>query len=288
MKALLTLCALLVPASIEARTLKINGISTNIQIEDVIAGAAKVITYYGQTLPGQIWAERGESVADFQLDLKQTLVDPIEGTEVVEARKRRRSLQKRQPATPTSGLPNVSPVPTATPGVDVYNWYQAVWSANIKIGQTALPVQINTGSSDLWVGNAQCETCGVNGKYVFGSTAVNLTYAVNPSTSGGTAYGYAVQDTVAIGNVSLRNEFVSVYDGAILNGQIVSGLLGLGFSRASQLTQYGYYNWFEAAYRAGKFKFGIFGLYLGTTGNAWGGDLSIGGVNPSKYSGSLA
>ena len=62
----------------------------------------------------------------------------------------------------------------------------------------------------------------------------------------------------------------------------------MGFTRGFTMANRGYYNWFEEAYRAERFSKGIFGLYANPQQNTWGGDLSIGGVNPAKYRGDIA
>ncbi|KAJ3054539.1 hypothetical protein HK097_001568 [Rhizophlyctis rosea] len=287
---LLTLSALAGAPSVLAKQLKIDGVHTNVEIERRSYDESRVRTEHGVYLPGHV-REEHETIAEIQIDLKHTSKPPSQTSRTI-----KRNFEKRQTPTPvTGGLANVSPVPTVAAGKsDLYNRGQFEWSANIKIGSQTFEVLVDTGSADLWVAGSQCTNCGSRPKYTLSTStgARNLSIPTASTYLGGrTVRGHLLEDTVTVGGVAVRSKFASVWDGASqLTSDIKwSGILGLAFTKLSPtLYPRGYYNWFEEAYRAVKFKHGIFGLYLHTTQNSWGGDLSIGGVNPAKYRGNIA
>ncbi|KAJ3052429.1 hypothetical protein HK097_006272 [Rhizophlyctis rosea] len=191
-------------------------------------------------------------------------------------------------------------VPTTPVGsTQLYNWMSAEWSAIITINtQTNIRLMIDTGSSDLWVANTACNNCGNVPKYQFSTQTQpgtnqpysnNLTFAYASSYLGGrTARGYAVEDLVNVGGVAVRSKFGSVWDASFINNNgMAGGILGMAFTKGFTMANRGYYNWFEEAYRAELFQKGIFGLYANPNQGSGGGDLSIGGVNPSKYRGDI-
>ena len=84
--------SLLATPAVFAKTLNIDGVQTRVEVENVSKGGARVVKSNGEELPGRIWVENGEDIAEFQLELKNEVVEVKDSKEDFVAATRRRLL----------------------------------------------------------------------------------------------------------------------------------------------------------------------------------------------------
>ena len=151
-------------------------------------------------------------------------------------------------------------------------------------------VIFDTGSSNLWVAAYNCSvSCGLHARYdptksssfIPNGTVFDIRYASGPVS------GWLETDIVNVGGLSTRTTFAMVDDAsglglAFLIGQF-DGILGLAFERISVD---GIPPVFQDFVDAGVLDDNVFGFYLQSDG-FHSGELEIGGVDPSHYTGSL-
>ena len=119
--------------------------------------------------------------------------------------------------------------------------YDTEYLANIQVGTPAqtLPMDFDTGSSDLWVFSGQTDTADVNGQTLYyptkSSTASKLTgYSWTISYGdGSSSSGDVYTDTVTIGNLTVSSQAVEIatsVSSEFTSDSELSGLVGLAFS----------------------------------------------------------
>ncbi|KAH7913209.1 aspartic peptidase A1 [Hygrophoropsis aurantiaca] len=206
---------------------------------------------------------------------------------LLESPSRRRipiALQGRQ-LTPNTTAPNsygISPVSLSS---DKQTYYVV-----LQAGQISFRAALDTGSSDLWLMSTDCssKTCSSVPRYPLSydsptyvpvnnnATAFNVSYA-----DGTGASGFVARETFEVANVTVANQAFGVVTASnVTMDDDVSGILGLGFARLSQI----YYlaanatPFIGSLSERGILDYPIFGLSL--TWNATG-TLSIGAVDVS-------
>ncbi|KAH0372765.1 candidapepsin-4 precursor, partial [Aureobasidium melanogenum] len=174
---------------------------------------------------------------------------------------------------------------------------QTLYFANASLGTPAqqFRLQIDTGSSDLWVNvanSAECENaqndCSASGTYSANSSStyeyVNSLFNISYVDGSGSSGDYAT-DTFRIGGAELQNqEFGIGYVSS--TGQ---GVMGIGYPTNEAILQYvrtPYVNVPEHMMQAGLINTNAYSLWLNDL-DASTGSVLFGGVNTEKYTGQL-
>ncbi|OSD04314.1 acid protease [Trametes coccinea BRFM310] len=137
------------------------------------------------------------------------------------------ALQKR-----SGKAPFKRPVLAATSGaddsdVDLSSFHDLLYIANVTVGGTEYPLQLDTGSSDLWVKG----TSHPLPQSTQTTTTLNITYGI------GHTFGNVAYATVEFAGITVPNQaFVDASDvsNPIL-GYGVDGIVGLGFTKLSSV-----------------------------------------------------
>lgn len=112
-------------------------------------------------------------------------------------------------------------------GIGLDSVHDLIYLSNVTVGDTQYIVQLDTGSSDLWIKGASSPLPNVNDT----STSYNLTYGI------GWAFGYLSYASVQFAGISVPNQAlidVSTAQNPAL-GYGANGILGLGFTALSTI-----------------------------------------------------
>ncbi|KZT11931.1 acid protease [Laetiporus sulphureus 93-53] len=122
------------------------------------------------------------------------------------------------------------------------DYQDMVYTVSVQIGNTTTTLNLDTGSSDLWVMSTGCDTtvCQETTSIAYSTSgmtstgaSVNLTYG--DSTTGTYASGPIGLDTVTLAGLSMNDQPFAAVDNtdnsAVLNGG--AGIIGLGFPSES-------------------------------------------------------
>ncbi|KAM6502920.1 acid protease [Amanita muscaria] len=163
------------------------------------------------------------------------------------------------------------------------------WTGLISIGTPGqqFVVDIDTGSSDLWVTSAWCGGSVCQGKNKYNSTASSTSQA-QPETfalqyAGGLSVsGPLYTDTVSIAGITVTGQYFSPITSATPNFATYAydGLLGLAFPSLSFMQQTPF---LSMAVSQGSISKNAFGLKLGHGGS----ELYLGGANRELFTGSV-
>lgn len=175
----------------------------------------------------------------------------------------------------------ISPVSIATDGT-----YYVV----LQAGQISFRAALDTGSADFWLTSTECtnSTCMSVPRYpltyaspTFVSINNNQTTFTIDYADGTGASGFIARETVEVANVTVANQaFGVVTDSNITLVNEVSGILGLGFSRLSEISASAVNAtpFFSTLAQQGILDYPIFGLSL--TRNATG-TFALGAIDVS-------
>lgn len=175
----------------------------------------------------------------------------------------------------------ISPVSIASDGT-----YYVV----LQAGQISFRAALDTGSADFWLTSTECtnSTCMSVPRYpltyaspTFVSINNNQTTFTVDYADGTGASGFVARETVKVANVTVANQaFGVVTDSNITLVNEVSGILGLGFSRLSEISASAVNAtpFFSTLAQQGILDYPIFGLSL--TRNATG-TFALGAVDVS-------
>ncbi|KAJ7498927.1 aspartic peptidase domain-containing protein [Mycena latifolia] len=137
---------------------------------------------------------------------------------------RRPALQRR------SGISKVSVLAAAADddnGLDLSTVHDLIYMANFTVGNTVYPVQLDTGSSDVWIKGASSPLPNCTDT----TTTFNLTYGI------GWVYGHIAYGPVQFAGISVTSQ--ALLDVSSANnpalGYGANGLVGLGFTSLSSI-----------------------------------------------------
>ncbi len=187
---------------------------------------------------------------------------------------------------------------TTTKKVALYNEQDLAFLINVTLpNKKWYLLQFDTGSADTWFRGADCianddASCPPNARSVStdplsaGLVDLNLSYFDIYGT--GYAVGEVYKTAVTIGGVSAT---IAVGVTSIeSDDQGMDGILGMGYESlgviSSQVTPVTKVagNWFDAA---STFATREFGVYLSNTENGFTGEVTFGGYDTSRYSGTI-
>jgi len=157
-------------------------------------------------------------------------------------------------------------------------------------GQT-FDVIFDTGSSDLWVASAQCDSsCGRHAKYdsTKSSTYVKNGTVFNIEYGSGPVSGFESQDSMNMGGLVVPNQiFAEVTDASGLGAAFMlgkfDGILGLAFP---VLSVNKVPTAFQNLVEQGLVSTAQFAFYLGNSGTDRG-ELTLGGTDSAHYTGDI-
>jgi len=187
--------------------------------------------------------------------------------------------------------------PTAVPHLPLVNYGDELWTANITLGTPAqgpYRVVMDSGSANLWVPSNQC------GSIVPDSgCASKARYAGNESSSRqpencqalflayGTGFclGYLVDDKIAIGGMETNVVFGDILYMADFFADVpIDGILGLGWPEIASDSVVPVLDRLFAEKLIPEFKFSF---YLSHTEKDAPSQLTLGGVDTTKFTGDL-
>ena len=186
-------------------------------------------------------------------------------------------------------------LPLGQEGAIVINDYQnAQYYGEISLGSPPQKFQVvfDTGSSDLWVASANCDSsCGKHSKY---NSANSKSYKANGmpfniTYGSGPVNGYESQDNLNLGELKVNNQiFAEVTDASGLGlaykiGRF-DGILGMAWPTLSVNK---IPTPFQNLFTQGSIEKNEFAFYLGDS-NADKGELLLGGTDPDHYSGEFS
>ncbi|KAI6010602.1 aspartic peptidase domain-containing protein [Pisolithus marmoratus] len=180
----------------------------------------------------------------------------------------------------------------------LYQDNDSSYSGAITIGTPPQTFQVilDTGSSDLWVVTTSCTNCtsdqppfdpSKSSSYKASTSQLTINYG------SGSVNGTVAEDTVSCGGFTIpTQEFLAattISDNLLPSG--VSGIMGLGFEAISGLHTTPFW---QALYNANMLAEPLFSFYLQrwitsstVIPEAPGGSLTLGGTNPSLYTGDI-
>jgi cathepsin D len=161
-----------------------------------------------------------------------------------------------------------------------------MWTGTVCIGTPPFPfiVEFDTGSSDFWVPDVTCETCGdqmiynpdISSTSVFLGEGFQLEY-----NDGYTVAGLLYAETVRISGLTITKQAIGSAKEAVLSFEHVEdGVLGLGFQSVSEWDTVPV---FQTLINQNKVEFPVFTMKLQDPG--MDSELTLGGLNPNLYIG---
>jgi hypothetical protein len=192
---------------------------------------------------------------------------------------------------------------TYTTSLKRYDALEYFVDVSIGTPPQTITVQIDTGSSDLWVFDSTSQFCAGNPCDFNGAfeTSRSSTYDVNESPEmlhivygdNTTIAGPYALDTVTVAGATIKGfEFATVIDYTSpldsSDGEGLSGILGIGVYSGESAEDDGvnYPNWPVALKQAGYIQTTLYSLYLDDL-SASTGQILFGGINTAKYTGDL-
>jgi len=175
------------------------------------------------------------------------------------------------------------------PSVVVTNSQDEAYFAQMSLGSPAqnFTVQLDTGSSNLWVFGKECESADCKDRKKFdgskSSTFTKIGTSLTIPYHAGTISGYIGQDQAQFGETTVKNQQFGIMK-AENWGLACDGILGLGMQSLAvdNITP-----WFVNAYEQKVVDSSIFSLYLTAKMNQKGSKIFLGGINSDYYTGDI-
>jgi len=181
------------------------------------------------------------------------------------------------------------------PNVPIIDYMDAQYYGPVSIGTPPqdFNVVFDTGSSNLWVPSKSCArsniACQSHNKY---DSSASSTYVKNGTTfaiqyGSGSLSGFTSQDTVTLGSVAVPNVLFAEAvkePGVSFVAAKFDGILGFGYP---EISVNGMPPFFQAALASGAIAQPQFAFSLAKNASSGesGGELTLGGVDHTKYSG---
>ncbi|KAJ3186426.1 Vacuolar protease A [Irineochytrium annulatum] len=146
------------------------------------------------------------------------------------------------------------------------NYVDNYYTAPVTVGKNQkFTLDLDTGSSDT------------------DSTLTDMGTPFDVKYGSGSVHGNVFKGPLAMGGLSSKIAFGVSYAETGMNGTGMDGLMGLGFSRLSAIGRAGVSgnNWMDAL----KLSTNVIGFYLSNSVDGDKGEVTIGGVDSSKFSG---
>mmetsp|Transcript_26023 Transcript_26023/g.29782 ORF Transcript_26023/g.29782 Transcript_26023/m.29782 type:complete len:383 (-) Transcript_26023:430-1578(-) len=197
-----------------------------------------------------------------------------------------RSAASNLKKTPFSALYDM--VDAALPEDNLTNFYDLQYFGAISAGTPPqdFTVLFDSGSSDLWLMGADCDTSGCQGHAKFdpsaSSTFHKLGKEIKITYGSGAAEGYTATDDFTVAGATATNQEFEVLSSFTQPGTQWDGICGMGYQllaqdKASPLV--------PTLASQGKIEKASFSFYLSSKPNAQGSKLVLGGVDDSLYTG---
>ncbi|KAJ6504411.1 acid protease [Mycena vulgaris] len=163
------------------------------------------------------------------------------------------------------------------------------WAGRISIGTPPqnFTIDFDTGSSDLWVPSASCNssTCSLKSKFNATSSSTALKRPGEFQIEYGDASTVCSSLNFGLNNLSnlvATNQFFSPVTNlsSSFSGDPIDGILGMAFPSISNLGQMPFFN---TAHNNGTLQLNQFGFFLAENGS----ELYLGGTNASLYNGTI-
>ncbi|KAJ2959734.1 hypothetical protein NQZ79_g4816 [Umbelopsis isabellina] len=157
-------------------------------------------------------------------------------------------------------------------------------------GQT-FKLDFDTGSSDLWFASTLCSDCSGKTQY---DSSKSSTYKKDGRAwkisygDGSSSSGILATDDVTIGGLKITGQTIELAEqiSSEFTSDPTDGLLGLAFDTITSVS--GVQTPVDNLISQGLISKPIFGVFLGKESNGGGGEYLFGGIDDSKYSGTLA
>jgi len=180
-----------------------------------------------------------------------------------------------------------------TLGIPLSDTGNAQYYGPISVGtpEQKFSVLFDTGSSNLWFPSSQCSDCYFHTKYDHGKSS---TYIANGTSwsiqyGSGSATGFLSRDVVTIGGQKVRTTFAEVTNepGITFDVAFFDGIAGMGFQAISvdNVTPLWIDMVNQGIISSAQFSFWLESLSLPI--DAPGGELTFGGVDSTKFTGSF-
>ena len=165
------------------------------------------------------------------------------------------------------------------------------YTAEIGVGTPPVfsPVLMDLGSTAFWLLSSECDVASCTGKATYNSD-LSSTYIPNGtifemSYNSGTVYGFRSYDTVHVGDIPVMNQLLAqVTDPTAVPGfdtMPFDGIMGLGFGGPTNVVS-------KSMVKQDLLKpLPIFAFYLNFEGKEPQSQISFGGVDPTRYTGSI-
>lgn len=198
-------------------------------------------------------------------------------------------VQKHKVAMALSGRAAASGTATTTPEA-----LDEAYITNIQVGTPpqTLPMDFDTGSSDLWVFSSETPTTSVNGQTLYeitkSTTAKQMTGATWQISygDGSSSSGNVYTDVVTIGNISVQSQAVesaTTVSDEFTADSASSGLVGLAMSTLNTVSPTGQKTFFDNA----KAQLGS-SLFTADLKHDIAGTYTFGALDPAAYTGTIA
>ncbi|KAH7060206.1 rhizopuspepsin 2 precursor [Linnemannia elongata] len=197
-------------------------------------------------------------------------------------------LNKRYPGVNIrAGSSGKVPLTDVSPDLEYYG--------TVSVGTPAQNVKLDfdTGSSDIWFPSTSCTTTACKKHIRFSSTASSTFQKDGRKWSisygdGSTASGILGSDMVSVGGIKVRQTIgLATAESTQFGSSPADGLFGLGFDTIESVS--GVKTFLDNAIAAGVLAQPVVSVFLPSERrfNGQGGEYLFGGINSSKYTGSL-